>query len=123
GRPTIASVPAHGTSSQAIHRSQAGIVVEPESPKALADAIVELAQDPDRAERLGRQGRQHALEVYSFEVSLDRYEQLFNRLLRPPSEMALGPAADPATSQPLPASQTGPARDRSNLSAPRSSSQ
>jgi colanic acid biosynthesis glycosyl transferase WcaI len=82
GRPAIASVPAHGTAAQAIRRSQAGLVVEPESPRALADAVLCLAKDPDRANRLGQRGRQHAVEFYSFEASLDRYEQLFYQLTK-----------------------------------------
>lgn len=104
GRPIIGSVPGHGTAAQAIRRSEAGIVVEPESPQALAEAILALAQDPDRAERLGRQGRQHALEMYSFDSSLDRYEQLFNHLVkqsRRHSAAVTVPADLAGTSQPL----------------------
>jgi colanic acid biosynthesis glycosyl transferase WcaI len=97
-------VPSHGTAAQAIRRSEAGIVVEPESPQALAEAILALAQDPDRAERLGRQGRQHALEMYSFDSSLDRYEQLFNHLVkqsRRHSAAVTVPADLTGTAQPL----------------------
>lgn len=125
GRPAIASVPAHGTSSQAIHRSQGGIVVEPESPRALAEAILELAQDPDRAERLGRQGRQHALECYCFQVSLDRYEQLFDRLLNQ-SQPRPGAAQASNTSEPSSNAGSIPEADQppgpSPLSLPKPSS-
>jgi len=125
GRPAIASVPAHGTSSQAIHHSQAGIVVEPESPLALAQAVLELARDPDRVDRLGRQGRQHALEFYSFEVSLDRYEQLFDRLVnqKQPRQGNLASTIPPiASPDSAPTPQNSRTPEQSNASIPKPSS-
>ncbi|MEB3267836.1 MAG: glycosyltransferase family 4 protein [Leptolyngbya sp.] len=77
GRPIIASVPAHGTAAQAVLASGGGVVVEPENPTALAEAILALYHQPERVEALGQQGRRHALETYSFEQALHRYEQLF----------------------------------------------
>ncbi|MGK7891552.1 MAG: glycosyltransferase family 4 protein [Leptolyngbyaceae cyanobacterium] len=77
GRPIIASVPLAGTAADAVRRSGGGLVVEPESPQSLADSILDLYQNPRKAELLGRQGRQHALEQYSFEEAINRYERLF----------------------------------------------
>jgi colanic acid biosynthesis glycosyl transferase WcaI len=81
GRPIIAAVPDHGTAAKAVRASGGGLVVEPESAKALADAILDLYEHPERAQQLGAQGRQHALEEYSFEQALNRYEALFERLV------------------------------------------
>jgi colanic acid biosynthesis glycosyl transferase WcaI len=81
GRPILASVPAHGTAAQAVRNSGGGVVVPPEDPKALAAAILDLQQHPERVEALGQQGRRYALETYAFQAALNRYEQLFARLV------------------------------------------
>ncbi|MEM1308175.1 MAG: glycosyltransferase family 4 protein [Cyanobacteria bacterium P01_D01_bin.71] len=81
GRPILAAVPAHGTAAQAIRSSGGGLVVEPENAKELAKAIQHLHAHPEIAARLGRQGRYHATNEYSFEQALNRYENLFNQLV------------------------------------------
>lgn len=80
GRPIIASVPFDGSAAQVVNHSQGGVVVPPESPKALAEAVLKLYHDRNYGERLGAQGRQYAVEHYRFERSLDAYEGLFNEL-------------------------------------------
>ena len=80
GRPVIASVPLAGTAARAVEKSGGGIVVEPENPEVLANAFLELYLDPVKADFLGRQGRRHAIEMYSFEQALNRYEALFSRI-------------------------------------------
>ncbi|MFB2921774.1 MULTISPECIES: glycosyltransferase family 4 protein [Aerosakkonema] len=77
GRPLVASVPATGTAAKAVRQSGGGLVVTPEDPRALAFAIEELYNNPEKAEMLGRQARQHAVEHYSFEQALNSYEELF----------------------------------------------
>lgn len=77
GRPVIASVPHSGSAAKAIEKSRGGVVVEPENPAALAEQILELHKNPEQAELLGKQGRQYALERYSFEQALNQYEALF----------------------------------------------
>ncbi|MBD2500161.1 glycosyltransferase family 4 protein [Anabaena azotica] len=80
-RPIIGSVPATGTAAKAIRKSGGGVVVPPESPQALADAILKLYQNPDLATQLGHQGRKFAIENYAFEQALDSYEQLFTDVI------------------------------------------
>ena len=77
GRPIIASVPATGTAAKAVQQSGGGLVVNPEDPEALANAILELQANPDKAKLLGRKGRQYAEERYAFEQALNQYEALF----------------------------------------------
>jgi colanic acid biosynthesis glycosyl transferase WcaI len=77
GRPIIASVPASGTAARAVRKSGGGCVVAPESPEALATAVLDLYSNPTRAAQLGKQGRQFAVEHYSFEQALSQYETLF----------------------------------------------
>jgi colanic acid biosynthesis glycosyl transferase WcaI len=77
GRPIVASVPLTGTAARAILQSGGGVVVAPEQPDLLADAIMTLYDDRKRAEALGQQGRRYAMQHYAFEKALSRYESLF----------------------------------------------
>lgn len=81
GRPIIASVPASGTAARAVKQSGGGVVVEPENPEHLADAILSLYHDPNRVAALAQQGRRYALNHYSFEQALNQYENLFASLV------------------------------------------
>ena len=81
GRPIVASVPDGGAAAQAVRDSGGGLVIEPEKPNALARAIQELYNDPERREQLGKRGRGFAIANYSFEQSLEGYESLLASLV------------------------------------------
>ena len=81
GRPIVASVPEGGAAAQAVQDSGGGLVVEPEKPKALANAIQELYDNPSRLDQLGKKGRAFAIANYSFEQSLEGYESLLSSLV------------------------------------------
>ncbi|MEH2333330.1 glycosyltransferase family 4 protein [Nostoc sp.] len=81
GRPIVGSVPATGTAAKAIRESGGGIIVKPESADALATAVLDLYNQPELAAKLGREGRKFAVENYSFEQTLDRYEELFSNMI------------------------------------------
>lgn len=83
GRPIVASVPATGTAAKAVQQSGGGLVVAPEDPKSLAGAIEALYNHPEKAQMLGQQGRKYAVDHYSFEQALNRYESLFESLKQP----------------------------------------
>ncbi|MBD2212645.1 glycosyltransferase family 4 protein [Nostoc linckia FACHB-104] len=76
GRALIASVPENGTAARAIRQSGGGCVVPPEDAKALANAILDLYQNPEKVKNLGYKSRQYAVEQYSFEQALNNYETL-----------------------------------------------
>ena len=80
-RPIIASVPLNGTAADVV-RSSGGLVVPPEDVNALAEAMWELYKNREKAESLGKYGRQYALEHYSFQQALDTYENLFLEVQR-----------------------------------------
>jgi colanic acid biosynthesis glycosyl transferase WcaI len=80
-RPIIASVPKLGTAAASIKKSGGGIVVAPESPSALANAIIDLYKNPAKAVALGRKGRKFAVEKYSFESAIAQYEALFSNAI------------------------------------------
>ncbi|BAT54638.1 putative glycosyl transferase [Nostoc sp. NIES-3756] len=81
GRPIVGSVPAIGTAAKVIRESGGGIIVEPESPEALAAAVLEIYKNPTLATKLGYQGRKFAEEYFSFEQAIEQYEDLFFELL------------------------------------------
>ncbi|MBW4643366.1 MAG: glycosyltransferase family 4 protein [Goleter apudmare HA4340-LM2] len=76
GRALVASVPKNGTAARAIKQSGGGFVVPPEDPQALAKAILDLYQNPDKVKNLGFQSRKFAVEQYAFEQALNNYEAL-----------------------------------------------
>jgi colanic acid biosynthesis glycosyl transferase WcaI len=79
GRAVIASVPADGDAAQIVWGAECGLVVDPASPGALADAIRTLAGAPERLEVLGKNGRFQAEMRYSRPVSVSAYERLLTR--------------------------------------------
>ncbi|MEH1782724.1 MAG: glycosyltransferase family 4 protein [Nostoc sp.] len=81
GRPIVGSVPATGTAARALELSGGGIIVEPESPHAMAAAVHDLYTNPALGARLGNEGRQFAEENYSLEQALDRYELLLSHIV------------------------------------------
>lgn len=83
GRAIIASVPATGTAARAVTEAGAGVVVPPEDPQALLEAVLALYRDRDRTLAYGRAGRHWAETKYSHTVAIDRYEALFQRLVTP----------------------------------------
>ncbi|ABA20810.1 Glycosyl transferase, group 1 [Trichormus variabilis ATCC 29413] len=81
GRPIIGSVPATGTAAKVIKESGGGVIVEPESPEALAAAVLDIYNNSTLATKLGNQGRRFAEENFSFEQAIEQYEELFFELL------------------------------------------
>jgi len=78
-RPVIAS--AVGGLPEIVADGVTGIVVEPVDAEALAEAIVALAGDLDRAAAMGEAGRERALSEFPPERSAQRIEELYTRAL------------------------------------------
>ncbi|MBN3925073.1 glycosyltransferase family 4 protein [Nostoc sp. NMS4] len=76
GGALVASVPDNGTAARAIRQSGGGVIVPPEDPQALAIAILDLYQNPEKVKTLGYKSRQYAVEQYAFEQALNQYESL-----------------------------------------------
>lgn len=68
--PVVAS--AIGQVPHIVRDGVSGLLVPPSDPTALAVAIDTLADDPDRALRMGRAGRERAVSEHSWERVLDR---------------------------------------------------
>ena len=70
-----------------IDENQCGVLVRPTDPKAIAQAMLALVGDPDRAEAMGRNGRTAVVERFNWSVDEARLVGLYDRLLtRQPAE-------------------------------------
>ncbi len=56
---------------------ETGIIVPPDDPVALAQALDRVLADPQLAARMGRNGRERALREFSLENTADRYERIY----------------------------------------------
>jgi putative colanic acid biosynthesis glycosyltransferase WcaI len=76
GRPVLASVDEGSEAWDMVERAGAGLCVPPENPSRLAEAIRALQEDPERRERLGRNGRLWAERHHSPQAAAERFEKL-----------------------------------------------
>lgn len=81
GRPVIASVDEDSDTCKLVTASQAGLCIEPENPKQLADAILSLRADPLRREQMGRDGRIWAEKYHSPQSAAQQFEKLLFTIL------------------------------------------
>jgi glycosyltransferase involved in cell wall biosynthesis len=73
-----------GEAAELVNEAQAGIVVEPENPEALAGAIIQLKNDPDTCRQLGSNGRRAVVEKYSRQAQAQQLVQLLERIVDRP---------------------------------------
>jgi glycosyltransferase involved in cell wall biosynthesis len=74
GRPIVASIEDHTPAAKILRESGGAILVEPESPHLLADAMRTLARDRELRVRLGRNGRAYAERRLAKQPTLERFE-------------------------------------------------
>ena len=79
GLPVIAS---KATSHpEVVEDGKSGSLVEPGRPEGAAKAILELARDPARQAELGTAARARAVEHFSSDAMLDRYESFLEEIV------------------------------------------
>lgn len=78
GRGVIASDA--GGITDIVEHDRTGLLVPPGDADALAEAIRSLARDRDRAVRLGRAGRQHVQERFSWAAVIGKLTELYGRV-------------------------------------------
>jgi glycosyltransferase involved in cell wall biosynthesis len=88
GKPCIAS--RVGPIPEVVEDGKSGLLVPSRSPQALAQAIMELAGDRERASAMGRRGREIAQEKFRIAPAIQQLEAVYRQLL--PSS---GRAGDP----------------------------
>lgn len=80
GRPLVLA--ARGEAAALVEASGAGLVVQPEDPRALAEALRALAADPERRARLGAAGRRAVERDFGRDAWLRRWHDLLGRSSR-----------------------------------------
>jgi glycosyltransferase involved in cell wall biosynthesis len=79
GRPVIASN--IGGIPEVVLNNLTGVLVPPEDPSALAEAIIRLAQDKTSQQQMGEAGQRYVLANYTWEKSLDLMATLYEKVL------------------------------------------
>jgi len=80
GKPVIGT--RVGGVSEVVKDGISGILVEPENPNALAEAIIYLLKDRDKREEMGRMGRRIVEEGYNLDIMVKRLYGLYSSLLK-----------------------------------------
>jgi colanic acid biosynthesis glycosyl transferase WcaI len=73
GRPVVAAGAQRSSLGRIITRAKAGMVTAPEDPRALAEAILAVSRDTERAAAMGAAGRRYAEENLGREAVLGRF--------------------------------------------------
>jgi glycosyltransferase involved in cell wall biosynthesis len=66
-----------GGNKETILDGKTGLIVPPNNPEALAQAIARLRDDHDLRQRMGQQARERAMREFTEQVMAERYEQVF----------------------------------------------
>ena len=74
GRPVVLA--ARGEAAGLVEAERCGVVVPPEDPRALAEALTALATDPARRAAMGAAGRRTAEQCFGREAWLNRWHDL-----------------------------------------------
>jgi glycogen(starch) synthase len=79
-RPVVAT--RVGGLPEAVIHEQTGLLVEKENSQALAEAVAFLLDHPDIATRMGREGRERALNQFSWKRYVEAYDALYRSLVQ-----------------------------------------
>ncbi|MFW5923139.1 MAG: glycosyltransferase family 4 protein [Planctomycetota bacterium] len=83
GTPVIAADDAG--LAEVIRHGKTGLLVPPEDPASLADAISRLLNDPELSARMGRNGRVTARKRFSLTSHVNRVQKIYTRIFHEPS--------------------------------------
>jgi glycosyltransferase involved in cell wall biosynthesis len=79
GLPVVAT--AVGGIPDIVVHGQTGLLVPPEDPRALAEALIELAGDPQRRAAWGRAGRERVAAHFSVEALVEKTDAYYRRMI------------------------------------------
>ncbi|MEA2031118.1 MAG: glycosyltransferase family 4 protein, partial [candidate division Zixibacteria bacterium] len=79
GRPVIATNV--GGIPEVVHDNKTGLLVPPDDPEALAKAIMKLGKNTDQIKRMGDEGHDFVRDNFSWDQSLDKMTDLYERLI------------------------------------------
>jgi glycosyltransferase involved in cell wall biosynthesis len=70
---------------EVVAHGSTGLLVQPESPQALAAAIESLLAAPELAKQMGAAALRRARQVFGLQRYVDRYERLYRTLAGEPA--------------------------------------
>ena len=79
GKPVVTT--SIGSNKEVTRNGEAALLVPPKDAEALAEAIVQLATDRVLAEQIAARGREVYFSLYTEERMLEKYRELYQRLL------------------------------------------
>jgi glycosyltransferase involved in cell wall biosynthesis len=79
GRPTLLAI--DGVIREVVEAGEAGLFVPPGDPDALADAIRQLAGDPDGAKEMGRNGRRYLEARFDRPIVAGQLDELLKKMV------------------------------------------
>lgn len=80
GLPVVASNT--GGLPELVRHGETGLLVEPRNPKSIADAVLKLLDDPDKREKMGYLGRNHAAVQFSTKTMIDKTCEVYSEILQ-----------------------------------------
>lgn len=80
-----------GGNSEAVRSGLDGLVVPPHSPQELGEAILSLALDPDRRQKMGQSAGERVATHFSIETCVKSYDRIYRGLLDGQSAAKLAP--------------------------------
>ena len=87
GRPVVSTDHRHGA-GEIIEDGRNGILVPPENPQSMAEAILKVLDDTELRERLGAQAKERA-DDFSKDRMISEYEELFARLQKQKEQQSM----------------------------------
>jgi glycosyltransferase involved in cell wall biosynthesis len=79
GKPVVAT--SVGGAREIVEDGESGRIVPPRRPDLLAEAIVEILSDPERARRMGERGRQRVLAEFSHRALADSHLSFYRQVV------------------------------------------
>jgi glycogen(starch) synthase len=78
-RPIVAS--RIGGLPEVVVHEETGLLVEPENPAALGEALASLLDHPETAMQMGQAARYRAQDVFSWERHVNGYDALYRQVI------------------------------------------
>ena len=78
GKPVIATDVGGG--NELIEDGETGLLIQPGSPSAIANAIIDLIERPDKRERLGLAARSQAAEEFNIQSMVEAYRLIYQKI-------------------------------------------
>jgi hypothetical protein len=79
GCPTVYS--RRGSGPELLEHGREGLLIDPDNPQELADAIIRLLADEEEAKRIGEAGARRVLDRFSIEAMMRANEEFYRRCL------------------------------------------